>query len=433
MMKPTVRHLLMGIGSLTLAAVFLALALTALAQGTGSLTRLTMASESNRTSEVRFAPSLSSDGTKVVFQSDSDFLNQGIEDEQVEIWLYDTTSLTLTRITTSSEGNLRQSLAANPNGDGTKIVFRSDSDFLGQGITDEQYEIWLYDTTAMTFTRITTAVPGNRRSFFPIVSDDGTKIVFESDSDFFNQGIQVNQLELWLYDTTTMTLTRITTASAPALISIDPVMNTDGSKLAFASRSDFLNEGLFGLYEIWLYDTATMSLTRITEPQGFGRDSFSPSLNGDGTKIAFRSDSDHLDQGNVNDNQFEIWLYDTTVMTLTRITTASSSDRQSFLPRLSADGTKIAFYSDSDFLDEGIQAGQFEVWLYDTTAMTFTRITTASETSRQSIRPSLSADGRTIAFQSDSDFMGQGILDDQNEIWLYEIPPNLVYLPVVLK
>jgi hypothetical protein len=44
----------------------------------------------------------------------------------------------------------------------------------------------------------------------------------------------------------------------------------------------------------------------------------------------------------------------------------------------SADGTKIAFTSDPDYLNQGIEAMQDEVWLFDTRAMTLTRVTTAT-------------------------------------------------------
>ena len=160
-------------------------------------------------------------------------------------------------------------------------------------------------------------------------------------------------------------------------------------------------------------------LVRITAASDGNRDSTRPSLNGDGTVIVFQSDSDFLGQG-IPDDQDEIWLYDTRTMTFTRITVASDSDRDSSFPYLSADGTIIAFRSDSDFLGQGIPDDQKEVWLYDTGTMTYTRVTTASESGRSSSASSLSADGTVVAFHSDSDILGQGIPAGQNEIWLYD-------------
>ena len=104
------------------------------------------------------------------------------------------------------------------------------------------------------------------------------------------------------------------------------------------------------------------------------------------------------------------------VGTLTRITTASDSDRESWAEDLSADGTIIAINSNSDLLGQGITNEQWEIWLYDTVALTYTRVTSASGSTRESYYPCLSADGTLVAFSSDSDLLKQGIADEQFEI-----------------
>jgi Tol biopolymer transport system component len=338
---------------------------------------------------------------------------------------------TLVRVTTASDGN-RDSSWPSLSADGTIVAFRSDSDFLGQGIPRWQYEIWLYDTTAMTLTRVTTASDSDRDSYDPSLSADGTTVAFRSDSDFLGQGIPLWQYEIWLYDTTAMTLTRVTTASDSGRDSDGPSLSADGTIVAFRSDSDFLGQGIpYGQYEIWLYDTTAMTLTRVTTASDSYRASGGPSLSADGTILTFGSDSDFLGQG-IPLWQDEIWLYDTTAMALTRVTTASDSGRGSYDPSLSADGTTVAFRSDSDFLGQGIPSSQDEIWLYNTTTMTLTRVTTASDSDRSSSSPSLSADGTIVAFQSDSDFLGQGIPRWQYEIWLKRVGYR-AYLPLVLR
>ena len=371
---------------------------------TMTFTRITTASAADRDS---FFPNLSADGSKLAFSSDSDFLGQGVPLRQLEIWLYDTASMTLSRVTTASDGS-RDSLSPNLSADGRKVAFYSDADFLGQGILPFQFEVWLHDSTTMTLTRVTTASTPDRGSFSPTLNADGSKLGFHSDSDLLGQGIEELEAEIWLYDTATMTLTRVTTAPMGDLPqSNSPSLNENGSRIAFHSTADLLRQGIPPFQsEIWLYDTATMTLTRITTASAPDRGSFSPSLSANGTRIAFSSDSDFLNQG-INDAQVEIWLYDTTTMTFTRITTASDDERDSSEPSLSADGTKVVFQSDSDFLGQGIPNDQIEIWLYDVTTKSLTRITTASAPNRDSRAPSLNADGTMVAFTSDSDFLGQ--------------------------
>ena len=116
----------------------------------------------------------------------------------------------------------------------------------------------------------------------------------------------------------------------------------------------------------------------------------------------------------------------------TRVTTASDANRDSWYPSLSGDGTAVAFESDSDLLNEGRPDAVDEIWLYDTATLTFTRFTTASHGNRDSFDPSLSGDGTVVAFESDSDLLNEGIAEEQYEIWLWEESEG-IYLPLVLR
>jgi len=183
-------------------------------------------------------------------------------------------------------------------------------------------------------------------------------------------------------------LTRITIASDSVRESFHPMVSADGTRVVFYSDSDFSGQTIpDDQNEIWLYDHNTIALTRLTTASDSDRDSFSLSISANGSKIVFQSDSDFLGQG-IPDNQVEIWLYDTTTLTLTRLTTATGTDRGSFVPSLNADGTRIAFVSDADFLGEGIPNNQFEIWLLDMNTNDLTRLTTASASDRRSSTPS---------------------------------------------
>ena len=343
--------------------------------------------------------------------------------------------VSLVRVTTVAGSGNRGSFNPSINSAGSKIAFHSDADFLGQGIPQFQTEIWLYDTATMTVTRLTTS-GSNRDSNFPSINGDGSKIAFQSDADFLGQGIPQFQTEIWLYDTGTMTVTRITSAVGSGIRnSRGPSINSDGSKIAFYSDADFLGQGIpDDRFEVWLYDTATLTVTRVTSAAGSGdRDSRFPSINSNGAKIAFESDADFLGQG-IPDDRFEVWLYDTATLTVTRVTSAARSGiRNSTDSSINSDGTKIAFDSTADFLGQGIPDDQFEIWLYDTATMTVTCVTSSAGSGfRSSTDPSINSDGTKIAFYSDADFLGQGISDDQFEIWLTDIG-TIIYLPLIIK
>ena len=52
---------------------------------------------------------------------------------------------------------------------------------------------------------------------------------------------------------------------------------------------DTNQDGLLDPNEIWLYDSQTMTITRITAASDIGRDSLAPSISADGRKIVFQS------------------------------------------------------------------------------------------------------------------------------------------------
>ena len=287
------------------------------------------------------------------------------------------------------------------------------------GITQGQSEIWLYDVPSASLSRITWRSDEYRGSFDPVLSDDGSTIAFRSDSDFHGEGIADNQWEIWLYTVETGEFTRVTTTLAESRASSRPALNADGTRVCFDSDADFLGEGVAaGQYEIWLYDVTADELTRVTNSPAEDRNCLNAAISGDGSVIAFRSDYDFYDEG-ILDGQTEIWIYHVGTGVLERATWTFEAGRANLIPSISADGSTIAFYSDVDFLGDGIVDNQFEVWLFKLAVSAFVRLTVSSGEGRTSSLGSTSADGEVVAFGSDSDFHEEGIADDQREIWLW--------------
>lgn len=378
-------------------------------------------------------PSISGDGAKIAFVSTADLLDQN-HDFRSEIWLYNAQTISLTRVTFSETPGA--AFAASISADGNKIAFSSDYDFEQQQAQDGFFDIWVYDANTGQISRVTD-INSSTTNTEPSVNADGAKIAFSGNSDFFNSG-DVFGREIWLYDSATMTVTRVTNNPDTNRNSVLPSINADGTRLAFQSDADLLGQGVLGgQNEIWLYDANSPTLTRVTTSTGTLSDSTNPSISADGTKIAFDSLNDILNQG-IPPFQSEIWLYDTTTMTYTRITTAVPNGRDSTDPSISADGTKIAFRSDSDFLNQGIVEGQHEMWLYDLSADTFTRLTYRPTSGGSSSHASLNGDGTILAFQSQANFHDNSP-PTAWDIWLSSIPMtptifnHFVYLPVILN
>jgi Tol biopolymer transport system component len=360
-------------------------------------------------------PSINADGTRIAFQSNRDLRpgSPGNADGNVEIFLFDTTTNTFTQITnTTGCGNGSPSI----NAAGTRIAFESTCNLTpgSPGNADGGDEIFLFDTTTGTFTQITnTTLFGF--NFFPAINAAGTRIVFISTHNL-TPGLPGNadgNIEVFFFDTTTGTFTQITNSTGFNQM-LFPTINAAGTRIAFLSNSD-LKPGspgnADGSSEVFLFDTTTNTLTQVTNTTGgaFGNDE--PMINAAGTRIVFVSDRDLTpgSPGNADGNA-EIFVFNIATSTFTQITNTTGGGGGDN-PSINADGTRIAFVR--------TVAGSRNILLVDTTTGIFTQITNAPGAGG-SDEPSINADGTRIAFQSPRDLTpgNPGNADGNIELFL---------------
>ena len=202
------------------------------------------------------------------------------------------------------------------------------------------------------------------------------------------------------------TITQITSTTAS---NGSPSISGDGTRVAFRSSANLTGGNADGNTEIFLYEIASAAFTQVTNTtRGF---TFGASLNGDGNRAALDFSAD-LTGGNT-DLSAEIFMYDTAAATLTQISNSTGFSRS---PSISADGTRIAFRSLGN-LTGGNPDLSAEIFLYDTATANLTQITSAMAST--SDNPSTSADGSRIAFNSTANLTGVNA-DGNTEIFLYD-------------
>jgi Tol biopolymer transport system component len=206
--------------------------------------------------------------------------------------------------------------------DGTRLAFASSCNLTGQNV-DANFEIYRFDTTANTLTQITTS-SGCHNGFGDtfrsgVISADGTRIAFLSDCNLTGQNADGNQ-EIYLFDSPTNTPSQITTTSGCR--QGFPSINADGTRIVFASDCNLTGQNADSNFEVYHFDTSTDTLTQITTSSDCG--TALTSINGDGTRIAFDSNCNLTGQN--ADGNAEIYLFDTTTSTLTQITTTNGCD-----------------------------------------------------------------------------------------------------------
>ena len=203
---------------------------------------------------------------------------------------------------------------------------------------------------------------------------------------------------------------------------LDPSLNWDGSRIAFASPADLQSGDPPTRFdpEIWLYDRPHRTFRPVTTAFQEDRESRYPQIAGDGRRVVFRSDADLLSEG-IEWGEFHVWFFDVETSTLLRLSPlAGSRERYVGEPLIGADGRRVVFASDRPTPDEDLALFQYELWFYDLETSSLARLTNSAP-GRWCLYPQLSGNGRYAVFISDNDFLGQGLPDNWWEVWRLDI------------
>jgi Tol biopolymer transport system component len=158
--------------------------------------------------------------------------------------------------------------------------------------------------------------------------------------------------------------------------------------------------------------------------QANGR-SFVPAISGDGRFAAFYSDASNLVSGDTNDAR-DVFVRDRQTGETSRASVGASgaqADGDSFEPSLSADGRFVAFSSAASNLVAGDTNGADDVFVRDRQANTTTRVSLATgggEPNDGSSSPSLSGDGRYVAFVSDATNLVPGDTNGNRDVFVFD-------------
>jgi Tol biopolymer transport system component len=166
-----------------------------------------------------------------------------------------------------------------------------------------------------------------------------------------------------------------------------------------------------------------IKLVSVT-PAGEPADGFSQgaAINGDGRYVAFFSLADDLVEGDDNGHT-DVFLLDRTsgITTLISRSAGEPSDGSSMNPSISADGRFVAYHSDATNLVAGDGNGRFDVFVYDRE----TGETTLDSPGRHgaggngaSIASSISDDGRYVAFHSDASNLVAGDANGSTDVFV---------------
>lgn len=187
------------------------------------------------------------------------------------------------------------------------------------------------------------------------------------------------------------------THTQPGTLNLNPSMSGDGSRIAFETSADLgaANTGT-GLRLV----SADAAQAPTFRELALSR-APAPALSQDGTRAAFASNADPL--GENRDGDSEIFFHDGTRLTQLTHTTPDEPARRAaqgcFLPSISDDGRLVAFTSDRDLTEENAALVR-QIFLLDTLTQKVLQIT-RNGVSASARDAKMSGDGSRVAFVND--------------------------------
>ncbi|MEG4109788.1 calcium-binding protein [Microcoleus sp. S13_C5] len=403
-----------------------------------TITRVSVDSAGNQANGFSNAYSISANGRFVAFQSQASNLVPGDTNNKNDIFVRDLSTNTTTRVSVDSAGIQGNNDSFNPSisADGRFVAFASFSNLVPED-TNNTSDIFVRDLLTNTTTRVSVDSAGNQGNSLSnnsAISADGRFVAFQSYASNLVPGDTNNRFDIFVRDLSTNTTTRASVDSAGNQgnsDSLTPSISADGRFVAFTSfASNRLGE-TNNRDDIFVRDLLTNTTTRVSVDSAGNpgnSDSSSPSISADGRFVAFQSQASNLVPGDTNNffNQAKIFVRDLSTNTTTRVSVNSAGiqgDENSFNPSISADGRFVAFTSRSSNLVPGDTNNKQDIFVRDLSTNTTTRVSVDSGGDRGQyddalFGPLISADGRFVAFASGASNLVPGDTNNTTDIFV---------------
>jgi Tol biopolymer transport system component len=391
--------------------------------------RISVTSNGAQTSggSLSFAPVISSDGRYVAFYSNA--ANLGPAGAEAGIFVRDRLASTTVRVSVSSNGlpGNRYSAWPSMSADGRYVAFESYASDLVKGDGNGDTDVFVRDRQAATLRAVSRLqVPSDAagsedyiRSYDetlrgPSISDDGRFVAFVSTArslvlpdTFDDTRVYVRDLQtgdtvrlpsrgslqndplisgdgryVVYTENATLEWDRLTgsTRERMAIHAYHPSISTDGRSLAFVDYSGLVPEDTNGDGDIYVHDRDSGQFERVNvSSDGTQANNFSdwpPDVSGDGGFVTFVSMATNLVTGDAN-NAPDIFVHDRTTRQTERISVSSGgaqANSDSYSPSISADGRFVAFISYATNLVSGDTNAQADLFVHDRQTHQTTRV-----------------------------------------------------------
>jgi len=361
--------------------------------------------------------STSAEGRYIAFDSEAADLTAGDTNGVADVFVRDRLAGTTERVSLGDGGEQGNAGSWRPaiSGDGRCIAFMSFATNLLPEDANGCWDIFLRDRHTGR-TELVSAnlqgLPAASHSWWPSISADGRCVAFESDAPDLVPGDENGGMDIFVRDRGAGVTERVSVSSVGAEAngeSFHPAISPDGRFVAFMSYASNLVAGdTNGVGDIFVHDRAAGTTERVSlssaEAQGNAY-SRMPAISLEGRFVAFESLASNLVAGDSN-ARIDVFVRDRLAGTTTRASVASDGSQvggHSLKPSLTGDGRFVAFESAATGLIARDRNGDFDVFVRDRAGGITLRASVSAggaEAKDDSGAAAISQDGRFLAFWS---------------------------------
>ncbi len=306
--------------------------------------------------------------------------------------------------------------------DGRFVAFASTADNLVPGDTNGASDVFLHDRSNGVTARISVAGFGAEAdgvSHAPAISADGEYVAFVSSATNLVAGDTNGVEDVFVFERRTGAVIRASTGSGGTQSnggSYDPVVSNGARRVVFLSRATNLVPGAGAEQGGLFLKELSSGDTRLLFRDGPGPVFVSePALSADGRRLAFRV---------IRWTSATIKLVDLDTGEFIRVVVplggGGSGPGQDFEPSISADGRFVAFASNASDLVPETTGLLLRIYVRDTLTET-TILASGAHANAEAFRPSISADGLAVVFGSRADNLVAGDTNGEDDVFVHDL------------
>jgi hypothetical protein len=383
---------------------------------------------------------LAANGLVVTFQSDASNLVGSDTNRFGDVFVHDRTTGLTERVSVDSSGREANgfSYANWSSATGRWVAFTSEASNLVAADQNHVTDVFVRDRSTGTTERIsvgTSGEEGNGSSGWSSLSADGSVVAFTSLASNLVAGDGNSAWDVFVRDRVAGTTARVSVDSSGAEgngASLNGALSADGNVVAFQSTaSNLVANDLNGMRDVFVHDRSSGITERVSvDSTGIDGDGdsgeFLPSLSSDGQIVAFASTATNLVANDTNGFQ-DVFVHDRSTGITERISVDSAGaegDDDSGYPSLSADGRLVAFHSSASNLVANDANATTDIFVHDRATGETLRVSVDSaggEADSFSGGPSLTSDGSLVAFYSAASNLVAGDSNGASDDFVHEL------------